>query len=191
MASEPAISGTIVRHNRLAMESMLGAEHVIRALARIPEDERVRFTHCTALDWVPADLCVRCFEAVADDIDWPAERLVTTVSRVGAEMTVHRIWKLLLRFTSDEALIKRTPIMYGKTYNTGQLSTEFPFPGRAILRLTDWPNVHALHVVGLGAGIVRVLELAGRTDVRLTVDHLASGAVYNVRLGAETRPPPA
>jgi hypothetical protein len=173
----------------MAMESMLGAEMVHTALARIPESERVRFTHCTAVDWVPAELCVRCFEAVAQEIDWPAERLVTTVSRVGAEMTVHTVWRLFLRFTSDEALIKRTPILYGKTYNVGQLRAEFPAPGRATLTLGDWPGVHALHVVGLGAGIVRVLELAGRKDVRMTLEQHAAGATYNVRLVAEPDAP--
>lgn len=87
---------------------------------------------------------------------------------------------MFLRVTSDEALLKRTPIIYQRSRNTGQLSARILEPGHAEVLLTDWPDVPDRHLRTIGVSIGSVVELAGRKDVRMTTQRTPEGGRYQI-----------
>jgi len=90
------------------------------------------------------------------------------------------LWRVLLRFTSAEALITRTPILYARARNIGRLEARTVAPGLAELTLTEWPGASERSIRTLAVSVETILTIAGRRNVkvgwRLTVD----GAAYRV-----------
>jgi hypothetical protein len=85
---------------------------------------------------------------------------------------------VLLRFTTDQAIVARTPVFYARSFNVGQLSTEMVQPGMARVRLTGWPDVPQLTTIGLMVGIETVLRVAGRADVKMGQHRTQHGAEF-------------
>ena len=78
--------------------------------------------------------------------------------------------------TSDEALIKRTPLIYARSRNTGQLSSRLVAPQHSEVQLSGWPEVSD-----------RTLRTIGMCSFNLG-DY--ADAVWNLeRARAETRKP--
>jgi hypothetical protein len=102
----------------------------------------------------------------------------TSMARTSIERTLHTLWRILLRFTSDEAIVTRTPVFFGRSFNVGTLATEIVGPGMARIRLTEWPEVPQLTMVGISVGIETVLSVAGRTQVRANMHRTADGAEF-------------
>jgi hypothetical protein len=88
---------------------------------------------------------------------------------------------MLLRLTTDSALIARTPVLFGKSYNRGRLIAAIPKPGLGEIRLVDWPDPPEWPVRGTRIGIETVLRVAGRVDVRVEGQRTATGAHYQAR----------
>jgi hypothetical protein len=88
---------------------------------------------------------------------------------------------MLLRLSSDEALIKRTPMIYSRSRNVGELSARIVEPGRAELKLTEWPEITDRQMRSVGVGIESVIALTGRRSVQMRCTRTASGAVFDLR----------
>jgi hypothetical protein len=110
-----------------------------------------------------------------------AEEMIDEAVRRAVDRTFKTVWRMFLRITSDEALIKRTPLIYQRSRNVGQLHARILEPGNGEVLLTDWPDVSERHLRTIGVSIASVMELAGRRDVRMTSHRTPEGARYQLR----------
>ncbi len=179
VSPEPSVNGANVILNRRALETLVGVEVVARALASVPHELSDAYANVTAVGWVP----VRAVEAVvgavaAAEPAWTPERLCQETARFAVQNLMNGLWRVILRFTSDSALVARTPLLYSKTYNVGRLESIIPRPGIAEVTQSGWPEITDLQLVSLAAGIETVLRCAGRSDARVTFKRTPMGASF-------------
>jgi hypothetical protein len=182
MAAEivPSASGISVLDLRAALEEIVGADVVANALTSLPAEIRSEFVEITALSWVPMTTITRVVDAVAVAARKNPERLIDEAVRRAVERTFKTVWRVMLRFTTDAALIARTPVVYSLSRNIGRLTSRIVAPGKAEVTLNDWPGVSARQVRTLGISIVTVVTLAGRKEVSVTSTPTADGAVFQL-----------
>ena len=182
MAGEvvPSASGISVLDLRKSLEEIVGKEVVVKALATLPSETRGEFVEITALSWVPLAAVTRVVDAVAATAGVRPEPLIDEAVRRAVERTFKTVWRVMLRFTTDAALIARTPVVYSMSRNVGRLTARMVSPGNAEVTLADWVGVSARHVRTLGISIVTVVTLAGRKDVTVASTPTADGAVYKL-----------
>jgi hypothetical protein len=99
------------------------------------------------------------------------------VQRAG-EKTLRTAWRMLLRVTADNALMRRAPILYSKWRNIGRLETKIVGPGRFEIFLTGWPGMNERSIRSLSVTIETVLRLAGRKTTKVQSQPTADGAKY-------------
>lgn len=178
MGGVPSVNAANVQLTRRAHDQLVGADVVARALATLPRDDVDAYTTATTLGWVPVRIVDDVTRAVAVASGWPAERLSREAAASSVEALMLGLWRVMLRFTSDEALIARTPLLYAKTYNVGQLESTFPRPGLAEVTQSGWPGITDLQVIGLASGIETVLRCAGREHPKVVPKRTPSGAFF-------------
>lgn len=179
VSPEPSVNGANVILSRRALETLVGAEVVARALASLPQEIVEPYTSVTTVGWVPVRSVDAVTTAVAEAAPgWTAERLSADSARIGVEALMKGLWRVILRFTSDEALVARTPLLYSKTYNVGQLESAIPRPGHAEVVHSGWRGITDLQIAGLAAGIETVLRCAGRRDATVAGKRTPTGAFF-------------
>jgi hypothetical protein len=134
----------------------------------------------TALSWVPVTTIARVIDEVAAVAGVDPEPMIDEAVRRAVERTFKTVWRVLLRFTSDEALIARTPGIYARSRNVGRLTARMLEPGIAELVLSDWPGVSTRHMRTLGVSMAQVAELSGRRDPCFAYTPTRDGAVYRL-----------
>lgn len=160
------------------MESMAGPEAMRSALAALVPDERSQFEHILPVSWLEAKASNNYIAAVARELGRHPEDFQVDVVRLGVERTLNTLWRVILRFTSDAALVKRTPLLYSKTYDVGELTSRIDQPGRADLELRGWPDVPRMDLIGLATGIETVLRCAGRKQIQISWERRPWGAAF-------------
>lgn len=177
-ADAPSVSGTLIQGLLAAATETLGPDVVARGLSKAPRDARVLVEAALPGAWVPIDSAEATFGEIARAAgrDWPS--LHMELSRLSVDRAVKTFWRLLLRFTTDEALVTRTPVFFSKSYNRGKLTARITAPYRGEVTLLEWPNVPDWPIRGSQIGIETVLKAAGRKDVRVDGQRTATGAVY-------------
>jgi hypothetical protein len=159
-ATEPSIYGAIIAQTRAVLIERIGREAYDAALALLPPADADLYANANALDWVP----IRVIEAVARAAgqvtgrEWQA--LNDEVSRLGSRRAFGSVWRVFLRFTSDEALMTRGPTIFGKTYSHGRVQAEFSQNGTARIAL-EWPQAPDLAVRTLRIAIEELLAAGG------------------------------
>ena len=176
----PSASGISVLDLRVALEEIVGKDVVTTALASLPAQTRNEFVEITALSWVPLATVTRVVDAVAATGRVNADRLIDDAVRRAVERTFKTVWRVMLRFTTDNALIARTPVVYSLSRNIGRLTSRMVSPGKAEVTLSEWVGVSARHVRTLGISIATVVRLAGRKDVAVTSSPTNDGAVFHL-----------
>lgn len=177
-ATEPSIYGAIIAQTRVVLLERIGQDAYDAALSRLPPSDADRYAHANALDWVP----IRVVEAVARAAgevtgrDW--QTLNDEVSRIGSRRAFGSVWRVFLRFTSDEALMTRGPTIFGKTYSHGRVHCEFSHQGTARIVL-EWPQAPDLAVRTLRVAIEELLAAGGRSRVKVSVERNPRGATYH------------
>jgi hypothetical protein len=174
----PSTAGTSVLDLFAAYRALVGKEAVDATLASLPDETRRVLTEITNVSWVPVDELARFIDAVAERVNRDAERLLDEAVREATERTFKTVWRVLLRFTSDEAVLARTPIFYAKSRNIGRLEARMVGPGRSEVILSGWPGVSTRHIRTLGVSMETVIRLAGRQKVRATWEPTGDGARY-------------
>jgi hypothetical protein len=176
--SEPSIYGAVIAQTRAVLKEQIGREAYDAALALLPPADADLYANSNALDWVP----IRVIEAVARAAgevtgrEWQA--LNDEVSRIGSRRAFGTVWRVFLRFTSDEALMTRGPTIFGKTYSHGRVLLEFSEHCTARIVL-EWPNAPELVVRTLRVAIEELLAAGGRTRVKVTSERHARGASFH------------
>jgi len=172
------VAGSNLITSRRVVRELVGSEVFERALAALTKEERAAFMDSTVLSWVPVALIDRSMEEIARAAGITPEELVVNATRIAQAEMLHTIYRVLMRITTDEALIGRTNTFYAKVYDTGTLSSVFPAPGRATVTLAGWPSISSLQIAGLGAGIETTLRCAGRKEPRVSGKRSPDGVVY-------------
>ncbi len=175
---EPRISGAVATLTRDNLRELAGLEAFERALGRVSSEDREAYLGATSVSWLPVALVERVLVVLAEESGVPWETLLGEATRRTQERLLHTLYRVLMRITTDEALISRTPTFYGRTYDTGKLASAFPAPGQAIVTLTEWPTISDMQLFGLGVGIETTLRCAGRQQPTVVGKRTREGAVY-------------
>jgi hypothetical protein len=130
--------------------------------------------------WIPLVATEEAFESLARAAGRDLPSLHVELARVSIDRALRRFWKLLLKLTSDEALISRSPVIFARSYNRGRLVSSIPEPGVGEVRLLDWPDAPEWVFRGTHVGIEAALSIAGRKDVRAEGRRTPTGAIYAV-----------
>lgn len=180
MADEepPSVSGALACGLRDVVLELVGGAPIRAALSNVPPGVRRSYESMTPMGWVPIETMEIVFSAIASETDTTVSELHTRVARVSIERTMKTLWRMLLRVTTDNALVSRTPTIFGRSYNRGRLEAAIPTPGRAEIRLLDWPDVPEWPIRATRIGVETVLRLAGRKNVRVTSERFEAGAKY-------------
>jgi hypothetical protein len=131
------------------------------------------------IGWMPIADMESVFAEMAAEMRRSVSDLHTEVARLSIERTFRALWRVLLRFTTDEALMSRTPAIFARSYNRGKLESSFPAKGRAVAKLRDWRNAPEWPLRATRIGIETVLVIAGRKDVRVKCTRTDDGAEYS------------
>lgn len=185
--TEACLSGLTVQNSRQSLEEIAGREVVERALAELSPADRDEYLSVGPDSWLPVRIADEVQRAVAREAGIPVGEFagfVRSFSHRSVERMVSTVWKVLLRFTSDKALVERTPDLFSKTYNVGRLSAVVDGPGRGTLVLEDWPGISDEQMIGTAAGIEAVLQTAGRRNVEIRWQRTPSGATYTATWAA-------
>jgi hypothetical protein len=174
----PSTAGTSALDLLASYRDIVGVETFDRALASLPDDLRRKVAGMTRLSWVAvADLSV-VIDALGRAAGRDPDELLDRAVRQATERSFKKVWRVMLRFTSDEALMARAPSMYALSRNVGKLAARVVRPGLAELALTGWPDVTDRHLRTLGISIATVIEQAGRRDVAIEAHRAPDGAAY-------------
>jgi hypothetical protein len=174
----PRLSAQSARDVRWALEQTLGFEVVTRALASVPESVRLAYAEPSPMSWVPYDAVVTCHSAIAREAGTTMEEMLERAVPLAVERAFRTVWRVLLRFTTDAALIARTPLLYTRTRSKGTMSARVIEPGRAVAELVGWPAMPPRDVRAIALSIETLLRLAHRRDVRVDGAVTADGARY-------------
>jgi hypothetical protein len=177
-SKEPAISGSLVIQHRKILATVVGEDALARAFATLSASDRQALDEVTVLTYVPITAAEALFAAVGREVGRDVPSLHEQVSRTSLEQNLKTIWRLLLRFTSDEALIARTPVIFSKAFPQGQIRPRIVSPGRAEIRVEHWPDMPEYAIRGTRVAVETVLRLAGRSSVKLSTDRTSDGVVY-------------
>src|SRR5438094_631452 len=118
------VSGTIVLDERKVMEQLYGAEVVAKTLASMPEAARRELEELLPVSWITLETSDGMVVALAKQLGRPTLEVHTEVVRKSVARTLHTLWRVLLHFTTDEALVRRTPLLYSKTCDLGELTSK-------------------------------------------------------------------
>jgi hypothetical protein len=177
----PRTSGALFLDQLEVLREIVGREEVAAAIRGLPAASRVELEETMHMSWMRTALAEEVFVAIAKKSAHDVMQLHTRIVRIGVERTLRTLWRMILRFTSDAALIARTPLIYSKTFDRGKLESRIPSPGRAEITLSGWPDISDFQINGLGTGIETVLRVAGRKDARIAWDRTKDGAFYVAR----------
>lgn len=181
--SVPVANGALILKERSALESLVGKEAVERGLMRVSAEVRDAYENMTSMTRIPTDFVEAVYYAVAEEVGRDPLALHREIVREGVEDALKSIWRIFLRFTSDAAIVRRTPVFFSKGISQGTLESQMLGRGRAEIRLVGWPEASDMQINGIKAATQAVLECSGRKGVRLRHDRTIDGC----RIEAEWR----
>jgi hypothetical protein len=158
----PRVSGAVILKQIESMVRLYGRDTYDRALARLPDEPRREIGELLAISWIPAATAQRLKDAVGALAGCTSQEVQVQVVRASLGQIISVFWQFLLRHVSDEALVKRTPLLYSRTFDRGELVAQVIEPGHASFELLGWPDVSDYDALGLATGIAFVLEHTGR-----------------------------
>jgi hypothetical protein len=177
----PSVSGMATIDMLHTLEELVGTAVYAQALAQLPEPLQAELAALTAVSWLPLSALGIVLDEVAKVSEREVEAMVDETVRRSIDRTFKTVWRILLRVTSVEAMIKRTPVIYAKSRNVGQLEARVLEPGHAEVTLSGWSDVSERQLRVLAISIQRVVELSGRRDVRMTHVRTPQGGRYQLR----------
>jgi hypothetical protein len=176
----PSLSGAIVLRNIESFRRLVGTSAVERGYAALPDAQRARLQAAVPAAWLSTEDVDALYTAIADAAGEKLMDIYPSVVRDGVERTLRSVWKVLLRVTTPRALLKRAPIVYGRSHSVGTVVPTVLSPGRARVDLTGWPGMSNLRRVGVATGIETLLAVAGRKNPKATFRATDDGAVFQL-----------
>ena len=150
-----------------ALEELVGADLLTAALATLPAQTREEFEPVTPMTWVPVEVLHTVVTRVAEHAGRPFDDLMDEAVQRAGEKTLRTAWRVLLRMTSNRALMSRAPILYAKWRNIGRLEAKVDDQGRIDIVVTEWPGMSDRNIRSLRITIETVLRVAGRRQIKV------------------------
>ncbi len=178
-----SLSGAIFGTQQLVLREMAGDAAYERALASLPAavEERVR-THA-AIGWVPFEIVEAVVTAVAGEMDLAVEGLQRELVGGVTRHTVRGVWRLLVRFSTPEAILARVGTLWSKTYNRGTAALESFDPGRAgQLVVHELPDASDFMLRGVALGVESLVGSTRGRGARVHWRRTPGGAVYSLTI---------
>jgi hypothetical protein len=177
----PCFSGTSVLDLLTSYRELVGPANVERALGKLPGPMRRRLDELTAMSWLPVSDVTFLVDTISAEAGVEPESTLDDAVRAATRRSFRTVWRVLLHFVSDDALITRTPMIYTRSRNVGSLAARVVSPGHAELVLTRCPSSSDRHLRTLAVGICEVMALVGRKEPSISSRRTADGAVYTLR----------
>jgi hypothetical protein len=172
------LAGQAVLDSRWAFEQVLGHDAVLRALATLPPDVRADYERATPMTWISYATMRAVHDAYAREVNERIEDLLDRVLPLALERSFKTVWRLLLRFTNDEALIARAPLLYQRTRSRGTMTAKIERPGVGMCELSGWASIPSRDIHALTVSVRAFLELAGRQSVTVVGERTSGGARF-------------
>ena len=185
---ETRIFGAVLLEQRKVLSELAGEELLASVIRDLPEDQRQEYEGLTLLSWCRHTTATEVVVRVGAALGKRPEVFQAEVVRAGVERLFGGIWKVLLRLSSDEALIKRSALLYSKACDRGRMAAESLGPGHVKLTLSEWPDIPDLGIIALGAGIESVLRVVGRKAI-ITHRREQEVVIFDVRAAVDSSRP--
>jgi hypothetical protein len=177
------VSGVVILDQLKLSRELLGDDVVTRAFGAISAEQRAELDELLPVSWCRLTTAFAIHEAIAEQIGQDILVWHRTIVRVGIERTLKTVWRLFMRLTSTEALLKRAASIYGKSYDRGAVhAAQLPGGGVEVV-LTEWPDVPDFELDAMATGLDAILKLGGRKNTHVTVERRPGGARLVVRVG--------
>jgi hypothetical protein len=165
---EPRVSATLILDQVRLIKDIYGEPLVREAVGSLPAGVRQEIAELLPGRWCSVETPRIFKQAVADRLGEPLLPFHRHTVRLGVERTLNTFWRFFMRQLNDDHLIRRTPILYSRTFDRGELRFISTADRHALLELHGWPTIPEFDLVGLGGGIEAVLSLAGRVEPHVT-----------------------
>jgi hypothetical protein len=175
-------SGALILDQLAIARRLLGDEVVARASSRISAEDRAELEALLPVSWCRLTTAFAIHAAIAEEIGQDVMAWHRTIVSAGIERTLHTVWRLFMRVTSAEALVKRAATIYGKSYDRGAMRSEPVGNGVVQFVLDEWPEVPDFELDAMACGLETILTIAKKKHSRVTVERLPRGARFTVRV---------
>lgn len=179
------VRGLLVRSQRRAMEAMAGLDAVQRAIDALPPAERSAYEEASALSWVPQTAVRGVTRSVAGRLGLTGEQLAAKIVRASVREACSGPWNVLLRLSSDEALIARVASLFARAFDGGRIEATKVDEGVELV-LRGWPDADRMDLVSLEVGVEATLSSVGR-NASIETHRTPEGARMLVRMDAGGR----
>jgi hypothetical protein len=88
------------------------------------------------------------------------------------------MWRVLLNLVSDDALVSRAGMIYGRTRSVGSTTGSMVGPGRAEMILVGWPGVPDRYARNFALGMEGILLASNRADAKVRWERTTDGAKF-------------
>ena len=174
------MAGAVMTTGREVTRQIIGDAAYERALASVPPHVANEYRGVTSVTWVPLSVVEPVIMAMGHAAGRDPMALQDDVARTTVERSLRSIWRIFLRFTSNEAILSRVPIIFAKSYNRGRLVTSPVRDGRVQIELLDWPNAPTHILRNTRVGLEATFHAAGRTGAHVSLERTPNGALYVV-----------
>lgn len=182
MTTDPArVSGSLVSIQREELRKLAGDDRFAAGLATIADDQREEYLTATATSWVRISTSEAVYVALAARLDRDVAALHAELVRLSVERNLRTLWRVFLRFTSDDFLVSRTPSLFAKGYDRGKLTVASLGRGHATLTLSEWDDPPDFVLRGTCGAVAAVLTVAGRGEAFVTPQRVPGGATFSAR----------
>jgi hypothetical protein len=176
------VSGVLILDQLALARRLVGEDVVVRASGRISAEERAELEALLPVSWCQLTTAYAIHAAIAEEIGQDVMAWHRTIVSAGIERTLHTVWRLFMRFTSGEALVKRAASIYGKSYDRGKMHSEPAVNGTVHFVLDEWPDVPDFELDAMACGLETILTIAKKKHSRVTVERVPGGARFAVRV---------
>ncbi len=175
------VSGAIILDQLEVARGLLGKEAVARALFLLPADAQAELRSLLSVSWCSIATAVDLHRALANVAGKDVTTWRRTIITAGIERTLSTVWRLFMRITSVDAIIKRTATIYAKCYDRGAMRAERISSDTVNVILSEWNDVPDFELDAIACGHDAVLTLAKKPHARIGVERRAGGAKFEVR----------
>lgn len=176
--TQPRANGTLLLEQVEVLRDLHGDDVVDRALGKLSPEIRRELDEILTTTWVPLEVPESVHRSVAHELGRDPVDVKRELVRTALPRTFKTVWRVFLRFTSDQALVARAPLIYSKSFDRGELVSRIEKPGTAQMRLSGWQYPAELELVGIATAVEVVLGLAGRRDPVVTWKRVPGGAAF-------------
>lgn len=187
LAPEARQIGILTLEQKRAIARLVGSDVLARVVARLPEERRQEFADISLFGWCRCSTLNIVLAQVASETGRDVDGFVHEVVRESFGTVLRTVWRLLARFTTEEAIVARAGMLYARALDRGRPRAFLQAPGHLVLEITERRDLSHIDIVSIGAAIEAVLELSGR-KVRVLAQRLPFGVRYDVHVRASLAP---